>query len=496
MKKFLKKNNSGYSIIVLVIAIIVILILSAVTISALRTSRERTEIMNFIFDLSAIEDRVRNYYMENGTLPTSSRAALDIDTFAENIGKAYSDDPEEQLKEKNNFLSQLSQYDNGNYYIIDLSQLKGLSLKESFRGYESFKNANNEDNGFVVNEGSLKVYVEKGVKYKIAGDSEGQIYHTLNSRLTNGQENYESQDEDIIITGNPQAWVKEAELRVVLPRQSLSQTDWDDWKFKWDFGPKTLDELKAIPDSDENRNFKYSEKLIVKSNGVYSIYAYNPENGRETVRNVSVTKIDDINPTYEFLNGGERISILDKETGVKEIKFKTLAEYNANYSQAASEAISGGDAHSEARTKVDYYLMDNGKGTDVLYELDGLITIYLNEKSKILAAKENEIAEYESWQEDIREQNLTIGVEILQTEIDAKENAHNAYLEEYDRQLDELNKKYYYLYDVNGERPESRLVIYIEDYAGNAIIVGDADQISTKVIADSFNIPLDRLFEN
>ncbi|MBR3280293.1 MAG: hypothetical protein IKI57_00395 [Clostridia bacterium] len=496
MKSFLKKNNSGYSIIVLVIAIIVILILSGVTISALRTSRERTEIMNFIFDLGSIEDRVHNYYMENGTLPTSSKAALDIDDVARRIGEAYSDDPEVQIKEKNNFLSQLSQYDNGNYYIIDLSQLKGLSLKESFRGYDSFKALNNEDNGFIVNEGSLKVYVEKGVKYKIVGDSEGQIYYTLNTRLTNGQENYESQDEDIIVTGNPQAWVKEAELRVVLPRQSLSQTDWDSWKFKWDFGPKTLEELKEIPDSDENKNFKYSEKLIVKSNGIYSIYAYNPENGKETIRNVSVTKIDDINPAYEFLEDGKRINIFDKETGVKEIKFKTLAEYNANVSQATSEASSGGDTHSDARTKVDYYLMDNGKGTDVLYELDGLITIYLNEKSKILAAKENEIAEYERWLDEIQEQNLTIGVEILQSEIDAKENAHNAYLEEYDRQLDELNKKYYYLYDVNGERAESRLVIYIEDYAGNAIIVGDDDFISTTVIADSFNIPLTRLFEN
>ena len=490
MRNFPKKNNSGYSIIVLVIAIIVILILSGVTISALRTSRERTDIMNFIFDLGAIEDRVQTYYLENGTLPTSSKVALDIDKVAEDIGKAYSNDPEEQIKEKNNFLSQLSQYDNGNYYIVDLSQLKGLSLRESFRGYESFKNENNEDNGFIVNEGSLKIYVEKGVKYKITGDKEGQIYYTLNSRLTNGQESYVSQDEDIIVTGNPQAWVKEAELRVVLPKQSLTQADWEDWTFKWDFGPKTIEELRAIDESDFNRNFKYSEKLIVKSNGIYSIYAKNPDNGRETLRNVSVTKIDDINPVYEFLDGGDRINAYDNETGVKEIKFKTLQEYKANVNQAMSEAATGGDIHGDARNKVDYYLMD-GKGYDLLYELEGLITIYLNEKSKIITSKENEIIDYERWVEE----NPVDGVVVLQSEADSKLAAHEAYLAEYDRQLAELNKKYSYLYDIYGSTDASRLVLYVEDYAGNATVIGDEDFISTEIVSKSYNISLKNLLE-
>jgi len=483
MRNFLKRNKSGYSIIVLVIAIVVILIISGITISALRTSRERTEIMNFIYDLNAIEEKVQNYYLENGTLPTISNESIDIHELARKIGEELGD-----ATEAEEFLSQLSQYDNENYYIIDLSQLRGLSLKETFRGFDSFKATNPKDNGYIVNEGSLKVYVEKGTKYKIQGDEKGKTYYGLNERLSNGQEVYTSIDEDVIIVGNPQNWVKEATLRVVLPKQSLTQSSWDRWTFKWDFGPKTIDELKEIPSSDENRNFKYGEKLLVKSNGVYSIYIKNPDNDQETVRNISVTKIDDISPVYEFLEDGKRFNSYDKETGIKEIKFKKLSEYKANVEQARIEASSGSDSHSEARTKVDYYLMD-GKGSDVIYDLDSFITDYLNAKSKILADIANEDDDYERWIEE----NPVNGVEVLQSERDARDNAHNAYIAEFNRQLDELNHKYSYLYDIYGATDDSRLVIYVEDYAGNAAVIGDTDFISTEIIARSYNISLDRL---
>ena len=44
-------RNKGYSMIVLVIAIVVILILAGTAVSSLRSSRQRTDIMNFIFDI-------------------------------------------------------------------------------------------------------------------------------------------------------------------------------------------------------------------------------------------------------------------------------------------------------------------------------------------------------------------------------------------------------------------------------------------------------------
>lgn len=477
------KRNKGYSMIVLIIAIIVILILAGVSISALQSSRERTEMMNFIFDLTSMEDKIQNYYIETGTLPTVSNERIDVYQLAnvikEDAGEAQAE----------TFLSQLSQYDNENYYLVDLNQLKGLSLRETFRGIQSRKDLNNLDNGYIVNEGSLKVYVEKGVNYKAQGEKVATTYYTLTSRLVNGQEVYTSLEEDVVIVGNPQTWVKEANIRVVLPKRSLTESEWDNWKFKWDFGPKTEQELQNISSSDTRRNFKYGEKLVIKSNGVYSFYIEDPD-GNVTVRNIDVQKIDDIAPGYNFADGGNRLIAYDNGTGIKYIKFKKLSEYKANVAQAQSEAASGGDLYSEARTKVDYYLMD-GNGSDLIYEFETIITDYLNQRNAIYVAIANENDNYDRWVEE----HPVDGVIILQEEADAKARTHNAYIQDYNRQLQELNKEYAYLNDLNGSTDDSRLVLYIEDYSGNGTVVGDEDFISTKIVSDSYNIDITRLEE-
>lgn len=212
MKRVSKK---GYSMIVLVIAIVVILILSVVSISSLQNTRERTRMMNFIFDMNAMGDKVQNYYTEKGTLPTDTGKAIDMNLFIDNLGP---DDGKQ-------FKSQLSDYDNENYYYIDLTQIGGITLRDPDRVY-------------IVNEGSLKVYVKNGIEYKSDADGVPVKYFTLTADLVNGQEQYIPQDEDIVIVGNPIAWVSDTKLRVVLPKRSLTVADWSEWKFRWDFGPK------------------------------------------------------------------------------------------------------------------------------------------------------------------------------------------------------------------------------------------------------------------
>ena len=460
--------------IVLVITMVVIIILGSVSISALSASRQKTDIINFIFDLNTMDDKVQNYYVENGTLPTVAKEPLDIKEFAN------------KLAEPEVFLSQLSPYDNENYYIVDLSQLKGVSLRKSFRGIPALKAANQKDNGYIVNEGSLKVYVEEGVKYKIPGDKEGTTFYTLTSELVNGQEYYVSQEEDVVVVGNPMTWSKEATLRVVLPKQSLVQTVWDGWTFKWDFGPKTQKEMEEIESDDVARNFEYGDKLLVKSNGTYTIYIKNPETGKVTLRNVNVSKIDDRPPTFNFSDAGSRINALDSETGIKEIKFKKLSEYKANVAQAIEEAETGGDVHSDSRTKVDYYLMD-GKGHDLMYEFETLMVDYLNARSKIQLDIDNENDDYERWVEE----HPVDGVTVLQSEADNKLSTHDAYIAEFNRQLAELDNKYSYFYDIKGKTDDSRIVIYIEDYSGNATVVGDEHFISMEILAVSYNLPID-----
>ncbi len=460
-------DNKGYSLIVLVIAIVVIIILASSAISSLRASRQRTDIMNFIFDMNSMEEKVQSYYVQNGTLPTADKAAVDVEQLARNITANGQDGTI--------FKSQLSQYDNENYYYIDINRMGGVALREPHRSI------NGVDNGYIVNEGSLKVYVEKGIDYQLEGSPDTQTYFTLTSNLVNGQDIYVFEDEEIQVLGNPKTWVAKGELRVVLPRRSLSQSDWDKWKFKWDFGPKTVGELEKLNSS--KNSFNYGDKLIVKSNGVYSILAQSPT-GDKTVINVNVTKVDDIAPDYGFRDSGERITVIDKETGIKGITFKTLSTYKSNISEATIIETTNFDA----RRKNDFYLMD-GSGDNLLVVLGSQIVEYANKKKEINAKI---IEENEKWDEELAEyEGITLD-EALDEQRIQRLKQHNDIINSYNNELTQLDLDYPYIADVDGMTDESKLVIYVFDYAGNAIVIGDNENetLSTRVLAKSYNISL------
>lgn len=463
------KIQKGYSMIVLVIAITVILILASSAISMLQVSREKTAITNFIFDITTVEEEIQDFYTSTGTLPVKTYENVDMQALNTNEAKGI--------------LSQLYVYDNDNYYDVDLSQLGTISVKDSERGY-------------IVNEGSLKVYVKNGVEYKNfefgdsgdSGDIDGDktIYYTLTSNLVNGLEQYTSQDEEMLVIGNPITWTNEADLRLVLPQKSLEAVgadSWKDWKFKWDFGPKTVEELAAIPDSNSAKNFEYGDILKVKSNGIYSIYAKDPD-GKETVLNVNVTKIDDISPIYKFITAGTetQIQAIDNETGIKSIKYKTLKTYNTNKTEAENNLTED----LEGRTNIDYYLLD-GTGKDLLYDLAAEIDTYKTEKNTIQRAIEDEQDRYSRW---FAENDMSL---LTPEEIEAENSNYNNRITDLNNQLTALYQKYPYLYDIYGKTEDSRLVIYIEDNAGNATVCGERDFISLEILANSYNISLEGL---
>jgi len=469
LKKFQKtKSNRGYSLIVLVIAIVVIIILAAAAITSLTTSRQRTEMMNFIFDMNSMEEKVQSYYVQNGSLPTDTKQVINIEDLAARISNDTANDGD-----GNAFKSQLSEYDNENYYYIDVNRLGGVALREPKRSI------NGVDSGYIVNEGSLKVYVEKGVKYKQEGISGDQLYYTLTYNLVNGQESFKSQEEEIKIAGNPQTWVAQGELRVILPRQSEG---FGDWKFKWDFGPKTAEELEELP---ARNSFNYGDKLIVKRNGVYSILAVSPQN-EKTVLNINVTRIDDIAPTYKFIESGDKITLIDNETGLKNIQYKNLTQYKAN---VATAHIIETD-HLDARQRNDFFLMD-GSGDNLLIQLGSQITEYANRKkvlNDLIIAENNGWADEEAAYDAV---DLDNDPE-LQRQRAERLAQHNDAILSLNNQLELLDKEYPYIADIDGNSDDSRLVLYFEDYGGNGSVVGNENSefISTRIAAKSYNISL------
>lgn len=455
------KKQKGYSMIVLVIAITVILILVSSAVSVLKVSREENEITNFIFDITTVQEEVQEFYISTGTLPIKN---FEADKVNMEVLNATS----------NGILSQLYVYDNENYYYIDLSQLGTMSVRDSERKY-------------IVNEGSLKVYVENGTEY---GDPKNEdtktTYYTLTSALVEGLDQYVSQEEELLIVGNPITWVNQANLRLVLPKRTLESAgpdSWDNWVFKWDFGPKSIEELATISDSDRVRNFEYGDILNIKSNGIYSIYVKDPEEN-ESVINVNVSKIDDIKPIYKIIStaAGTDFQAIDNETGIKFIKYKTLTNYNNN----KLEAEENSEDDLEGRTSVDFYLVD-GEGKDLIYDLEAEINTFKTESATIQTALEDENDRHIKW---VEEHNTPL---YTQEERDEEETRHQNAVAELNNQLLALYEKYPYLLDIYGKTDASRLVVYIEDYSGNAVVCGINDFISTEILANSYNISVEGL---
>ncbi len=474
------KRKKGYSMIVLVIAITVILILSATAISMLQISREKTNITNFIFDINAVEEEVQSFYTRTGTLPVKTFRRIDMNALNE---------------AKDGILSQLSPYDNANYYEVDLGQLKNIALKDPQRGkiqgswfYNTEDASYESEAGYIVNEGSLKVYVVDGTEYSaLSGDSTHGMYYTLTSNLVSGLEEYVSQSEEMLVVGNPIKWAAQADLRLVLPRQNVEDVDSDwtnDWVFKWDTGPKTLEEMKNLSEESSSEYlFEYGDTLKVKSNGIYTIYAKNKVENKESVINVNVTKVDDIRPTYRWTssNGDTLLQVADNETGIKNIYYKTFKKYLENREEAIRSNLEG---DLEARDEIDYYLLD-GNGKNLIYNLPAEWSSYKTQKETILKAIKKEESDFKEW-----EDNLNPSV-VNPADVAKARQEHDDFIQDLNVQLEVLDKTYPYLKDLDGTTDESRLVLYVEDLAGNATVIGIDDSVSTKILAKSYHLPIE-----
>lgn len=423
--------KKGYSLVVLVIAIAIILILSSVSITMLKISRDTIDSSDFIYDITTIEEMVKQYYANTGTLPVVSYNNVAIPTEME---------------------SQLDLLDNENYYEVDLGRIGNISIKDSERGY-------------VVNEQTLRVYCTTPLDYK------GNQYYTVTPELMGKETDYQEQSEKIAVVGNPLAWSPNARMRVVIPRKALegkgdgvtTEEFWDSWTFKWDFGPKTADNIKT---SDTARSFSYGDTLVVKTNGVYTIYVKDSEE-KETLINVVVTKVDDIKPTYTLADG--LIDIIDNETGIKNIFYKTKKQYDKNLEEAekveSEEELAG-------RDELDFYLLD-GKGSSLMEDMP------------------LDVANYNSRYQMIRQQRTEeqLSFSLLSAEQQA------IALEEYEQKMAEfdnaeqvLKQDYPYLADKNAETEEGKLVLYVEDYAGNAIVIGEDEVLSFNMLTLRYDL--------
>ena len=433
--------KKGYSLVVLVIAIAVILILSSVSITTLTTSRETISSSDFIYDITTIEEMLKQYYADAGTLPVLSDIPI-------NLPAAMN--------------SQLDMLDNENYYELDLSKLGNVDIIDRNRGY-------------IINEQTLRVYCMNPLSY------EGENYYTVTPSLMGQENTYQEQEEEIHVAGNPLVWSANARMRVVIPRKALAAKDegepteefWSHWTFLWDYGPKSIEQIKL---SSSAKTFLYGDTLVAKTNGVYTIYVKDPDNN-ETVLNVVVTKVDDIKPKYSII--GDEIDIIDNEIGLKGIFYKTIGEYNENLKYAHTIG------ETENRDELDFYLM-SGKGSNLITDMPLDVQEYNARYIDIEQRRDSAEANF-------------YGMSAEQQAVQDNIDAFNQTMQELQDAEDSLKREYPYLVDTKAENEETidgalvrpgKLVLYIEDSAGNAVVIGEVDSeiISFNMVTTKYDL--------
>ena len=156
MKKIIKKEK-GVTMVALVITVIILLILTNMLIYNATDSAQIKSLTSLYNDIELLREKVSEYYNEYGKIPAKIKYT--------------------NTSELSNVLS--STNDTGDFYIIDLEAMQGISLNYG-KDYEKAKNdSQNVDTYkdiYIINENSQNIFYAKGITIT-KGDTT-QTYYT------------------------------------------------------------------------------------------------------------------------------------------------------------------------------------------------------------------------------------------------------------------------------------------------------------------------------
>ena len=156
MKKIIKKEK-GVTMVALVITVIILLILTNMLIYNATDSAQIKSLTSLYNDIELLREKVSEYYNEYGKIPAKIKYT--------------------NTSELSSVLS--STNDTGDFYIIDLEAMQGISLNYG-KDYEKAKNdsqnANTYKDIYIINENSQNIFYAKGITIT-KGDTT-QTYYT------------------------------------------------------------------------------------------------------------------------------------------------------------------------------------------------------------------------------------------------------------------------------------------------------------------------------
>lgn len=419
------KDKRGYSLTVLAITIAVIIIITTTAIVSIKNMDGDKDISKFMQDMNEVKQFVTEYYAKNNVLPV---------IYENNEMKNVSTDFYNLLSGENE-LSQISEDDVGEYYSVDLELLGKIHL-------------NDRDRGYILNEGTLNVYIMNPFEY------EGEKYYALTTDLTQTEvipmEKYAF---EINIAGNPIKWTDEAEILVSVTDLPVDQSA--GWSVKWMKGTHKASDFNSS--STDIKNVVYGDTFTVTENGTYTVYVESPNKDIVT-RVIVVTKIDDIAPTITYDAG--KVIIDDAETGIYRLRCKIKESDNFALSNAEREA------HKE------YYTMEAESASDTLEQR---LNKYLWETANITGdTVQTYLQKYENYYNLLTQYNNILG----------NADATSAELINAAQMIESLNDSYPQ-FAYNGSpfsNTERNIVLYVEDVAGNANVYSGLNRLELQAM--------------
>lgn len=154
------KQEKGITMVALVITVLILLILTNMLIYNAQDNIYIKNLTNLYNDISMLREKVSAYYNKYGKIPAEIK---------------YTN--EDQLQNLSSVLS--TQNDTGDFYVIDLEAMQGITLNYG-KEYEKVKNdkenANSYTDLYIINENSHNIFYVEGVKIK--ENDTTKIYYT------------------------------------------------------------------------------------------------------------------------------------------------------------------------------------------------------------------------------------------------------------------------------------------------------------------------------
>ena len=360
----------GISLIALLLTIITILILVSAVVIMVGSNMDSSRLSRFVDEISQIQDAVDSQYIMNNSIPTSSEK-LSVDEVTDLIESRYRTDFEEEIN--------LNSDNTSEFYKVDLNliEIDNLNL------------ADNNSREYIVSYPNLNVYSLKPIKI------DDVVYFSITSKLDNIVEynNSKTNSTSNIITENGVSLKVDSntstysnELGINVKIDNLENIDFDIYL---EFRNKDSNLLKIKVNNTYNSGFAFDslEDLnnnSIVENGISSdvIEQFNSSNekyiniileegNKEIARQeLNVSNYDIINPSLEIVENNLldnmktlKLSTVDNESGVKEIRYDYLKRINSDGSiNNYYDGISNFDVN---------YMMEKSKVLSISELVDG-----------------------------------------------------------------------------------------------------------------------------